>query len=224
MIMDRFVITAVTLAILAIALPASAQETEDRDNTWELGTHVFSLGSESLAGNEGSSLDVDSQLGWGISGAYNFNNRFALGVEFGQVSPEYQATLVMDDGGSSETVNSVMDITNLELSGAYYFFDSSFTPFVEAGIGYMRMDSQNSGDQQQNAGCWWDPWWGYICSSSFDAYSDSRTSYSGALGIRWDLGQEWSVRGSYGLTEFDTDSPMDNTQLESFKIDVNFRF
>ena len=85
------------------------------------------------------------------------------------------------------------------------------------------MDAANDSDPQ-GAGCWWDPWWGYICASSFNAYSDSRTSYSGALGLRWDLGQEWSVRGSYGLTEFDTDSPLDDTQLESFKIDFAWRF
>ncbi len=218
--MDRFVIAVLILALAGIA---SAQERDDRENTWELGTHVVSFGSESLVGDQGATLDVDSQLGWGISGSYNFNNRFALGVEFGQVSPDYEATLVFDDGGGSETVSATMDITNLELSGAYYFLDSSFTPFVEAGIGYTRMDAQNTADQQ-NSGCWWDPWWGYICSSSFSAYSDTRTSYSGALGIRWDLGQEWSVRGSYGLTEFDTDSPMDDSQLESFKIDFAWRF
>ena len=208
--------------IVFLSSASSAQVTRDRAKTWEFGALVFGSSSESLNGESGSGLDIDSETGWGFTGAYNFTNRFAVMGELSWVRPRYQAEFVPENGGL-ETINARLDISNFQVKGVFNLLDGPITPFIEGGLGWTRVDS-NIISSPPITGCWWDPWWGYICDTFFNTYSDTRTSFSYAGGLRWEFTSEWSVRASYGVVELDTSSNTQDFSMDNWRVDFAWRF
>ena len=153
---------------------------------------------------------------------YNFTNRFSVLGELAWVRPRYEATYVPEAGGL-ETINARLDISTFQIKGVFNFIEGPLTPFVEGGLGWTRVDS-NIISGPPITGCWWDPWWGYICDTFFSTYSDTRTSYSYAGGLRYEFSTQWSVRGSYGVTELDTSSNTQDASIEGWRVDFTYRF
>ena len=97
-------------------------------------------------------------------------------------------------------------------NATWHWFDGPLTPFLEAGIGYARIDT-NIPSQPPVTGCWWDPWWGYICDTRWKTYDTSEFTYNAGIGLRWDVNGALFFRGAYnrewigldaGDIEFDT--------------------
>ena len=216
-------ISSLAIALLSFSSLASAQIVRDRAGTWEVGFQVVDTSSESMSGEQGSGLSVDSEVGWGISGGYNFTNRLALLGDWTWSKPSYQATFLVEDTGQLQTINANLSMNTLHLKGVFYFTEGALAPYVEAGLGWTDIDS-NIADGPPTTGCWWDPWWGYICQSFYSTYSDTRTSYSAAIGLRWDLRNSMTLRGSYGLLEVDTSSSTEDASVDTFKFDLLWRF
>ena len=202
---------------------ASAQMVRDRAGTWEAGFLIADMTSESLSGENGAKLEVGSDVAWGFTGGYNFTNRLAVLADWTWSNPSYDATRIREDTGQPDTISASLNINTLHVKGVFYFLDGALTPFVEAGVGWTYIDS-NIVDGPPTTGCWWDPWWGYVCQSFYNTYSETRTSYSTAVGIRWDLRNEMSLRGSYGVLEVDTSSATEDASLDTFRIDLSWRF
>ena len=104
--MNRFVFM---ILLLGISATAAAQASRDRAGTWEVAVQLVDFSSESLGGQQGASLEVDDQLGWGAYLAYNFTNRFALGGEFIWASPDYTATRIIDGETEPDTISAEPD-------------------------------------------------------------------------------------------------------------------
>ncbi len=215
--------TSLAIALLLLPSFASAQAVRERARTWEVGLQVVDTSSETLSGEEGSGLSVGSSTGWGISGGYNFTNRLAVLADWTWSKPSYDATFRVEDTGELETLSHSLNINTLQVKGVFYFTEGALAPFVEAGLGWTYIDS-NVIDGPPTTGCWWDPWWGYICRDFFSTYSDTRSSYSTAVGLRWDLRNGMTLRGSYGLLEVDTSHPTEDASMEAIKLDLLWRF
>ena len=216
-------ITSLAIALLCISSLASAQAVRDRAGTWEAGLQVVDTSSLTIGGQEGSGLSVGGQLGWGITGGYNFTNRLAIMADWTWSDPSYDATFLVEDTGESETISHTLDMSTLHVKGVFYFTEGTLAPFVEGGLGWTSIDS-NVLDGPPTTGCWWDPWWGYICRDFYSTYSDTRTSYSAAVGLRWDLRNGMTLRGSYGLIELDTSKVTEDASFDAFKLDIAWRF
>jgi len=209
-----------TCLVLGFSADTFAQ---DREGTWDVGFHVIDMSSELLTGAQGSTLDVDDEIGYGFTGAYNFTNRLAVGADLNWTSPDYTATRVLEGTGQADTISAELDVVNIQVKGIFHFLEGPLTPFVEAGVGWTQVDS-NIIDGPPTTGCWWDPWWGYVCSNFYDTYTETRTSYSAAVGIRWDMGQGLMLRGSLGLLEVDTSSATEDAELDTLRVDFAWRF
>lgn len=202
---------------------ASAQVAYERDDTWEFGFNLINLGSVAAAGPEGSSLDVDSELGWGMSGGYNFNNHFAVQFDFSYASPSYDATFRIEDTNLLTTISHTLDVSNFHFKGTYYILEGPLTPFVELGFGWTAVDS-NVADGPPTTGCWWDPWWGYICTNFYDTYEKTENSYTGAIGVRWDLSPSIMLRADYGILDIDSEAAADDMDPETIRVAFGWRF
>lgn len=216
----------VLILIAGLAFSTAALAQSDRDGRWEFGLLVNNQSSESLGGENGSSVDIDSSTGYGLSLGYNFNSRLALSGEFSWNSPDYSATLVEDIGGNAGVpiqINHTLDVYGINIKGTFNLLQGPITPYVEAGFGWMEIDS-NVADQPPITGCWWDPWWGYICNTYYSTYSKTQQSYGAAAGVRWDMNNGMSLKGSYGLQEIDTGSSTDDISLEVFRLELLWRF
>jgi len=211
------------LASLILGSQALAQGAADRAGTWEAGFHLTTMSSASLDGPFGASLKLDDGFGYGFNGGYNFTNRFALMVDANWASPDYLATFVPDGPGLPQTISTQLDIATIQGKGVFYFLEGRISPFIEAGFGWSSVDS-NILDGPPITGCWWDFFWGYVCRSFFETYTDTTTSYSAGVGIRWDLGPDLMMRGSLGTLAIDIDAQGEQPNIETIQFEFAWRF
>ena len=214
-------VTTIAALIFAVAA-ANANAQSDREGTWEIGFQLLDLSSLSVQGLGGSSADIDDETGWGFTGAYNFTNRFAAGLDISWSDPAYVATLVPDGPGLPQTVNASLDLNVIHFKAIINLLDGNFTPYLEAGGGWTYVDS-NIVEGISGPVCWWDPWWGYVCTNYYDTYTDTRTSIAGAVGIRWDLESDLVFKASWGVIDVDTDRS-DDVELDSIQLSFSWRF
>jgi opacity protein-like surface antigen len=219
----RIYLTATVITLALLSAQANAQRTADRAGTWDVGLHLADTSSEQVSGDFGSALSIDNELAWGFTGGYNFTNRLAVGLDVNWSDPDYDLTYVPDTGPPLQrTISASLDMTTVQLKGIFNFLDGPFTPYVEAGFGWTYVDS-NIVDGLPETGCWWDPWWGYVCANFYETYDDTQTSYSAAVGLRWDMSEAFMVRASYGTLEINADKAS-NVSLETLQVDFAFRF
>jgi len=172
-------------------------ETGSRDGRWE-GSVILAYQTgldQSYEG--GAELSVNSTVGWGFSFGWNWTERLNLSYRFLSTSPKYSATIVQeDDPDVPGTLNYKMTKTTHQFNVTYNFMQRAFTPFVVAGIGWTKLDS-NVPNSPPEIGCWWDPWWGYICFSDWDTYKTSEFTYNLGAGVRWDINTMVYTKASY---------------------------
>jgi opacity protein-like surface antigen len=210
------------LALAIIVIP-NVTLAAGRERTWELQASLFSTSSLSLKGEQGSGLAINSDLGFGVGATYNFNNHWALGFGLDWVSPRYTATYIPEAGPPAQTLRANMDTLSLQVNGTYNFLEGPITPFVQAGFGWTNVDS-NIASGPPSTGCWWDPWWGYICDTFYSTYGDDLVSWSGAVGVRWDISPYFSLKGSYGILEMNTSPNTQDASIDSFRADFVWRY
>ena len=147
--------------------------------------------------------------------------------EFSWASPDYEALIVPDDGfgnaGEPELIRHELSLFSYTLKGTFNLLDGPLTPFAELGFGWTEVDS-NIATTPPITGCWWDPWWGYVCDTFYNTYSKTRETYSGELGIRYDMPNGVSLKGSYGITQISTTKSTDDADLDVFRFVVSWRF
>ncbi len=213
----------ILIAALALSSTAVAQQ-NTRDDMWEFDLLVGNMDGDTIAGENGSSIRTDSTTNYGFAMAYNFNSHWSLGGEFLWGSPDYDAIIIPDDGfGLPEVIRHELSTFSYSFKGTFNLLDGPLTPYVEAGFGWTEMDS-NVASQPPITGCWWDPWWGYVCNTYVNTFSKTRESVSGALGIRWDLDNGMTLKGSYGLNQINTSRALDKAEMEFYRLDVGWRF
>ena len=213
----------VIILVSALALSATAVAQNDRSDMWEFGLIISDMSSEALSADMGSSIAIDGDTGFGLSVAYNISNRFAVGADFIWSSPKYTAVLTPDGPGIPEVINHKMDLFTYTFTGTWNLLDGPLTPYLEANYGWTNIDS-NIADQPPITGCWWDPWWGYVCDTFYSTYSKTRTSYGGAAGLRWDSGNGWTLKASYGFLEIDTSKATEKANMDVIRVDLAWLF
>ena len=212
------------LAVLILTVPALASAQGDRAGTWEWSFAGLYQDSNSSGGNGGSSLSVDSQFGLGFGVNYNFSNRFALGADLEWLRPDYTAVIVSDETPpQSETIRHELSQFNGRIKGTWNIMEGPLTPYVEAGIGWTYVDS-NVADGPPSTGCWWHPWWGYICSSFWSTYDTTEFSYGGALGLRYIMRGGTMLKLSINHYELDTGGDRANPTLNAARLEFGWSF
>lgn len=179
--------------------------------------------SDSFQGTGGSSLDLSSRTGVRVGVEYFNSSQLSVGFDATWSKPSYTAVLVPEDGSSDVTISHRASIFTGHFTGTYYFLDDKFTPFVEAGLGWTYFDS-NVSDGAPIVGCWWDPWWGYICSEFYSTYGATNFSYGVGAGLRWNFGMDRAVNLGYRWLEIESDGLGKKPVLETAALEFVFRF
>jgi opacity protein-like surface antigen len=192
---------------------------------WDFAVGASYQNGLSAGGGNGSSLKVDGELGFNVSINYNFNSRFALGADLDWLRPDYSAVLINDeDPAESLDISHTASQWNTRLKGTFNFVeDGPLVPYVQLGIGWTYLDS-NVADGPPQTGCWWHPWWGYICENFYQTYDSTEFSYGGALGMRYEFAGNSFVNLSYDYWELDTGSSRADLSLDSWRLQYGWRF
>lgn len=214
------------LGMVLLAPPAAAAES-DRPTHWQMSIPITFTSSSNYDSEEGTSIDVNDDLGWGFGFGYHFDKRFMLGVDFTWLSANYDAHIATDFDGDQVPDDSVdvagtLDATNLQFVGQFNILPGRFTPFVRGSFGWTWVDS-NIPAGPATGTCWWDPWFGYICDTWQPTFEDTSFAYGAAGGVRAELTDRFFVEGSYNLLWVDFNKA--GTQsFDGFRVNAGWTF
>jgi len=215
----KICITGLTLALLAAAAPASAQDREGRweltlGAAWQLGTDVSSEG--------GSTLKTDDDFGFAMMGGYNFSDSFATTFGFQWADIGYDANVIDDEGGVLG-ISGSYEAWTMSANGVFHFMEGPLTPYLGAGIGYSWVDT-NVPSGPPITGCWWDPWWGYVCYTDYPTKTTDAFSYQATLGVRWEFNPSTFLRGSYTSQWADFDKASTTPRFDVVMVEIGWMF
>lgn len=178
----------------------------DREGRWEASFVLAYENSVSATTEGGSVIDADSVLGWGLTVGWNWTSYLNFGYKLTVHNPDYVATIVPEDTTiPPQTLPYKMSKVSHQLNATYNILNKSFTPYVQGGVGMTTLDS-NIPDSPPTTGCWWDPWWGYICDTTWSTYKKSAFSYNLGLGVRWEVNDFLVFKGGYNKEWVSVDS------------------
>jgi len=211
-------------ALTGLALVVPAAQARDRGNNgagrMEFSVPIAYTGSSTINGDNGSKADVNAAFNMGFGMGYNFTDNFQLNGTFSWSQRNYSATVTGTCPVTGCSYNNTLYTTSLQVNAVYYFMAGDFTPFVQGGFGTTYVDS-NIPDGTSSSGCYWDPYWGYVCGTYQDTKTSSNISYSGGLGLRYDVNRQFAVQGSYN--KFYIDGAHSNPDFDIVRFDFIFR-
>ena len=213
----------ISFAALAFAFLAGATvaDAQDRDGLWEFTLGTFYQLGTGLDGDEGSTLDTDDDFGFSIGGGYNFSDRLATNFAFQWAGVGYDANVVGEDGGVTRIKGSY-DSFALSANAIVNLTEEPLTPYVGAGIGWTWVDT-NIPSGLPLTGCWWDPWWGFICTTTYPTKTESTFSYQAVAGVRYDFFSTF-LRLNYTSQWLDFGSFSSTPRFDVIGLDFGWKF
>jgi opacity protein-like surface antigen len=210
---------AVAVAFLATAGTVDAQYREGR---WELGLGVlYQLGAD-FDSDGGSTLETDDDLGFVLDVGYNLSDTLAVSFVGEYAGVGYDAT-VIDDEGEIIGISGDFDQWVVGANLVYHFSEGPLTPYVGAGIGYTWIDT-NIPTGPPVGGCWWDPWWGWVCYSSYPTKTESAFSYQAFLGLRYELNDPTFMKLSYTSQWMDFSNATSTPRFDVIGLEIGWMF
>ena len=210
------------LAGLALALLAGATvaDAQSREGRWEYTLGIpYQLGSETTF-DGGSTLKTKSDFGFGMTFGYNPSEQvtWSFGLKWAGIG--YDANVVKDGGGTTG-ISGTYDAWGLSGNLLFNLGQGPLTPFVGAGIGYTWIDT-NVPNGLPQTGCWWDPWYGYICSTYYPTKSVNSFSYQAMGGLRYAFNPRTFLRLSYASQWIDTSNG--TPRFDVFGVELGWLF
>jgi opacity protein-like surface antigen len=172
--------------------------------------------------------NVKTDTGWGflLGFAHNFNPKLSGAIELEWGTMDYRATIqpgLTNNPNPAATVNSSIDTGTVRFLGTYNFSEGPFTPFVTGGAGWSYVDTNIPSGLPQNV-CWFYPWVGQVCTGVTPTYSTTRFSYNAGLGLRYNWGPNYFVRGLVNEQWIDFGGSYGTANLTQYRIDFGIRF
>jgi opacity protein-like surface antigen len=210
---------------LTLFLPSLVvAQSASREAGWDFGGSVIYQLSQDVDFEGGSVLSLEDDIGAAIEFGYRFNPRFELQFMLDWNSAEYHGTLQ-----SAQFPNVTADISgDMEsftprLNGVFNFMEGPLTPYVIGGVGWSFIDT-NIPTGQVSVGCWWDPWWGQICTPYQPTLDVDGFTYELGLGVRWDIGDHYSLKLAYEKSWFELDHASSTPDLDLVKAGFYVRY
>lgn len=217
----RATLTAILLISLAFFSSAHAQ---DRTGSWEWAISGVFQESKNLGSAGGSTLDIDDGIGIGFNLSYYFNSKLSLGFDLDYLRPDYRAVLIED---AIPPTSTVIDHEFTQFNGRFKatinFIDAPFTPFIEAGAGWTYIDS-NVADGPPITGCWWHPYWGYICDNYYTTDTQTFFTYGIGVGFRYNIAGGTFVKASINRWQLDSVGSTEDAFLNGARLEFGWGF
>jgi len=216
-------VTATVLFFMAV--PGLALAQGDRTGSWEWSVGATYQESNSLSSEQGTSLDVESEYGIGFNLGYHLTNNLTVGFDMDFIKPDYRAVLVDDTVSPAETtiIEHRFSQWNGRFKGTYSLGNGPLQPFIEAGLGWTFVDS-NVADGDPIVGCWWHPWWGYICDGFYSTFSDTTFTYGAGLGLRYRFAGGTFLKAGYNVWQLDSIGPTGDASISGARLEFGWGF
>jgi opacity protein-like surface antigen len=204
-----------------LALPASAQSLEQGD--WETSLGIGFLNSTDADFKGGTTASFDSDSGFRGAVDYSLTDALQIGGSFSIGQRSYDASIAGDEPGESFRAKGDLDYSSLLVTGTFNLLDGPFRPFVTAGIGWSWIDT-NIATEPPEVGCWWDPWYGYICTSWVNTRTLDGLTYQVGVGARYDFSDNFAIHASYRIDWIDIEQADGTPDFDGFDLSLGFKF
>jgi opacity protein-like surface antigen len=219
------IVKTISYAALALTLlaGATAADAQNREGRWEFSLGTFYQLGSGVDVKSGSTVDTDDEFGLTLGGAYNFSDRLATTFSFQWAGVGYDAT-VIDEGGDEIGISGKYDSFTLSGNVVLNLADGPIVPYVGAGIGWTWIDT-NVPSGPPTTGCWWDPWWGYVCYTSYPTETTDAFSYQALLGLRYEFDNDRTfLRLGYTSQWMDFSNASGTPRFDVIVLDVGWKF
>ena len=216
----QFIVAAAAICLIT-ASPTAAISDSDREQKWEFYIPINYFGTSSWTSNGGTKVDVNGDVGWGFGFGYNLKEQVRLGFEFTWSDTSYNA-LVVTDLPSIVDVSGILETSTGRFGVQYNILHKALTPFISAGLGWTYVDS-NIPTGPAEGGCWWDPWYGQICTTWQPTATDTGFSYGAGVGVRGELTEVFFLQGSYNMAWFDFDNTS-SVDFSGWRFEMGWKF
>ena len=213
-------------ALVLLALPMAAAA--DRAGGWEARADIVYQNSSDWDFDGGTTAEIDSDTSFlfGVGYHYSENLEFGGNLTFGQTDYEAEVAGDLNNDGVPDSVVQVegeYESWALTFDATWNFMPGDFTPFVSANAGWAWIDT-NIATEPPQTGCWWDPWWGYVCTTFQDTKSLDGFAYGFDVGARYDFSDSFAVHASYRMMWVDLDNADGTPDMDGFRLGIGWKF
>jgi opacity protein-like surface antigen len=214
----------VLMLLAAMALATTHAEAQDRGTGWEVGAELIYQDTADVTVEGGSRLAFDASWGVALTFGYRFNDRLELGFGLDWQEIDYDATFQSGLIPSLQIpVSGDMEAFTPRAWLNYNFMEGPITPFVNGGIGWSFIDT-NIPNSRVQVGCWWDPWWGYICTPYQSTKGIDEFTYQLGAGVRWDISPGYTMRFAYEKHWLDYGQANSTPDFDQLKLGFIYRY
>ncbi len=171
----------------------------------------------------GTTAEFKSGVGFLIGLGYELSDHFEVGANFTFDERDFDARLAGDQPGEVFPVKGSIETMGVMLNAHYYFMTGRFTPFLTTGVGWNFVDT-NIPTEPPQIGCWWNPWYGYICQDFQDTKSVDGFAYQVGAGLRYRVNPSISVSGSYQMSWLDFPKADGTPSFDGLQLILNWGF
>jgi opacity protein-like surface antigen len=225
MIMKAWIAVVLFSSVVWCAHPAAAQGSGDREGKWEARLALLFQQSADADFDGGTTASIDSDTGFRIGVGHHLTDQIEFGFNFDLAQADYDADIVGDVNGVPfvAPVRGELDYTNASFDATFNFMTGQFSPFIVGAIGWSWVDT-NIATEPPQTGCWWDPWWGYVCTTFQDTKTIDGFTYEVGLGARYDFNESFSLSGSYRKTWHDWDNADGAVDIDTAILSFGWKF
>ncbi len=215
--------TLFTLLCSLSANAASLNYFDSRAEKWEFFFTPTMVNSKVLQYDNGAEASINQYSALGFGFGYNLNQHLELSMLFSSASANYTGTRIIDDGSNTpEKFLANMYTSKLDFGFTYNLLSTAFTPYISANLGSTYIDSGIPTGDIGNI-CWWDPWWGYICSPAALTYTSTAFNYGAGVGLRYDFNRKLYIKGGVAKNYLDLNSS-NTPDFTSYQFVFGFMF
>jgi hypothetical protein len=214
-----FLITMLLTLSLATLAEAGSFVTEERTGRWDFTIQTRYSWSQDITNDDGSSVALDDDLGWGFGFNKYLSEKANVGLKFAWHSTYYTATGVSeDDPQDIASYTNVLSTSAIAIEGNYFLTESRIKPYVSGNLGWMWANTNITADI--DGGCWYYPYVGYVCSGyPASTYGTDSFTYGLGLGLQVDLSPTAFLRVGWDHSWVDMDSYDGNDVL---RVDIGW--
>ena len=194
-----------------------------REGRWEGRVGLVAANAADVDFEGGTTAEIDGGTGFLLGIGYHYNARLQFGSTFTYDQKDYDADVAGDEPGETYAIKGDLDSMTLMFDAAYNFLTGPLTPFVSAGVGWSWVDT-NISTAPPEIGCWWHPWWGYVCTSFQDTRTFDGLAYELGLGVRYDFNDVLAADGSYKMRWVDYSNATDTPSFDGFQLNLIWKF
>lgn len=200
------------------------QDSSLRSKRWELMLSPEYALTKNLGFEGGTTAKVNDTWGFGLQIGYNFDAHWNLAGFFSWTRPDYQAVAQPAPGtsGPPRQVSGSLQMNTFGMAVTYNLLAQPLTPYIEGLLAGTYINTDIAAGPPV-LGCYWYPWWGYVCGASVPTKSDTFLNYGLGGGLRWDVTEKLLMRAGARYQWID----ISHTGVPGFtmiKLDFGFKF